>query len=153
MGLDAEQLANARIVVAESATAASRVAGWLPRSLAIALCANAWAESRLLNSATGGAGEIGLFQCSPGGAGRGWSTAQLRDPRVNARIILAECLMADRSRNGVISAAFRGTVGDLAAAICIHAERPANAQTRAAERRRYVALFGVSPETSCGAVG
>ena len=56
----------------------------------IAAVANAIAESSLDPNAhaTGGEDSVGLFQCNRnGGAGTGFSVAELKDPEVNIRII------------------------------------------------------------------
>ena len=101
------------------------------QALALAAIVNAWHESRLNPQAQNANGEdsIGLFQINRNGAlGAPYSRQQLRDPRINARVILTEV----RARSQKLAAAT--TVADLTSAFAVHVERPADRYVKGAER-------------------
>ena len=102
--------------------------------LAMAMVANAYAESALDPAAVGDNGDsIGLFQChTVRGAGRGHDREQLMDPRYNTMVILGELVDAAGMFKGAL---LLGTdVQEVTRLFSTHVERPANQMGE--ERRR-----------------
>lgn len=156
--LNWEQIDAARVIVEElykrplaSVLDRARSTG----ALSLALLTNAYAESRLHADIQSGyvdprTGERedswGLFQLNRrGGVGRGWTAAQLIDPRLNTQLILAEMVRQDAATGLITATAERGTVGDLVAIFAAEVERPANRHEKGRERAQLAReLWGPS---------
>lgn len=126
--------AEVRAAALTPALAASRPA------LTLALVANAYAESRLRPNARNPNGEdsIGLFQANrQGGLGVGHSVADLKDPRFNTRVVLAETARLGAKFDQLLLAG--ATIPQLTAGFTLWVERPADTKARARERAEMIA--------------
>lgn len=157
--LSGDRLANATIILEEF-----RAAG-LPDGLALAAIVNADAESRLNARAIGDKGKsVGLFQLHEAGGGRGMSTAERQDPRLNTRRIIQEYKAARAktvyldsatdqriAAESIDAAMARGaTVAEVAGLWAAYVERPFAAQAERIARaaRAYVVVPLLAGQTA-----
>ena len=141
---DAEQRAALVAIATEVQRAALPPALAASRSaLVLALVVNAWAESRLRPTArnrTGSEDSVGLFQANrKEGLGTGRSVAELSDPRMSTRIVLAEVVRQGARFEALLRAG--ATVPQLAGAFTLWVEKPANPTQRAQERAQLLAQW------------
>jgi hypothetical protein len=120
------------------------LAAGLPLSIACAAVVNAVAESGLNPSAPGDSGHsIGLFQLHDGGAGKGMSVADRKDPAINTRRIIKE--VKDSFGKELRRLASQGaTIAQLSAIFSRDIERPKDKQGEMDKRyAKAEKMFGV----------
>ena len=141
--MDDEQRASMQAIINEVARADLGPLTSARTALTLALIVNAWAESGLRpdawNPGRPGLAEdsVGLFQVNRR-AHSGFSREQLANPGLNTRVLL-EIIRRDKRFQQLVARG--GTVGDLAVAVTLWAERPVGARQKGIERATTLLMW------------